>query len=563
MGFTTKKVQTHNTGIGYIKWATLFFLGMSCVLFAARAFEIEPIVNNAIQYIGTIYLNQEGNSANPAKITLSGANGNGYFDGTVKATTVNGITLSGTNIKGTIITGSTICLANDNTSATKCITNWPTVSAGGGASLWSTWTTASKIYYNLDNVGIWLVDPLYPLQVSGTIFANTLSGNKICLGGVCRIDWPTGGTIIGGDSVRSSWTNKIYYTSGNVGIGTNSPWYPLEISGDVKIQNTLLMGDIHFWKIYKDASDILNIEWFNALSNNRSGKDIYINWWYSWWNTNTVDGNVILANKQWNVGIGTATPSAKLHVAGSGIFDGNVGIGTTGPTAKLEVKDLLWNITLNPDHDGWMSTININAYSALSSGFKIGHAYFWGGFGFIQSNEPFLVYISNLSIPAFSISTGGNVGIGTATPTTTSKLAVNGTTLLSGDVSVKGSINMNSNYDILRYDNQRIGIGRYNAWWEIHIGQSLAVWWEYGWVLGTRQNDIEVWALYWNGSGNVGIGTATPTAKLEVNWAVKIWDDSTINIVSWGSCAGKAWTLIYKNNRFWMCSGSPALWSAL
>lgn len=39
-----------------------------------------------------------------------------------------------------------------------------------------------------------------------------------------------------------------------------------------------------------------------------------------------------------NVGIGTASPSGKLHVAGSLLTDGNVGLGTTTPSVRLDVN---------------------------------------------------------------------------------------------------------------------------------------------------------------------------------------------------------------------------------
>ncbi len=39
-----------------------------------------------------------------------------------------------------------------------------------------------------------------------------------------------------------------------------------------------------------------------------------------------------------NVGIGTTTPAAKLHVSGTGIILGNVGIGTTTPATRLHVS---------------------------------------------------------------------------------------------------------------------------------------------------------------------------------------------------------------------------------
>ena len=103
----------------------------------ARAFDIQPTATNAVQYIQSIFLTQDGDSNSSTQITLDGTNGNGTFVGSVGANTVIATTVNGTNINGTTITGSTICLAND-TSANKCRTNWPTASVGGGESLWST-----------------------------------------------------------------------------------------------------------------------------------------------------------------------------------------------------------------------------------------------------------------------------------------------------------------------------------------------------------------------------------------------------------------------------------------
>jgi hypothetical protein len=39
-----------------------------------------------------------------------------------------------------------------------------------------------------------------------------------------------------------------------------------------------------------------------------------------------------------NVGIGTSSPSQRLHVEGNGYFSGNVGIGTSSPAARLHVN---------------------------------------------------------------------------------------------------------------------------------------------------------------------------------------------------------------------------------
>ncbi len=38
-----------------------------------------------------------------------------------------------------------------------------------------------------------------------------------------------------------------------------------------------------------------------------------------------------------NVGIGTLTPSQRLHIAGNGYFTGNLGVGAAVPIEKLHV----------------------------------------------------------------------------------------------------------------------------------------------------------------------------------------------------------------------------------
>ena len=267
------------------------------------------------------------------------------------------------------------------------------------------------------------------------------------------------------------------------------------------------------------ASVINDLDRFSILSEYPIvfGKKIWVN---------ITENMRILANG--NIGIGTATPSAKLHVAGSGIFDGNVGIGTTGPTAKLEVKDLLWNITVSPNRDWLSSTININAYSAWSSGLEIGHGYFWGGFGFIKSNEPFLVYISKLNIPDFFISTGGNVGIGTAT--LTAKLEVN------WDIKIAST----------------------SAWlWTTKIYKS-------DWTEYTNTSTYSKCSCDTNRRTGSDCSYTTWTCYNQI--AEFLYDGSDKYVyytLEQGYACTTPWTIIYEARAFWWCSGwtkeSPAL----
>jgi hypothetical protein len=53
-----------------LKNLTVFFLGMSCILFAVQAFNITPDANNAIMFIKTIFLTSSGSNTSATGIIL-------------------------------------------------------------------------------------------------------------------------------------------------------------------------------------------------------------------------------------------------------------------------------------------------------------------------------------------------------------------------------------------------------------------------------------------------------------------------------------------------------------
>jgi hypothetical protein len=83
MAFTNKNLQSHKSGMTFLKGATFFFLGMSVVMVMTQAFEVIPSMKNTRQYIQDIIFTTDGYSSSATTVTIDGSGGNAYFAGTV------------------------------------------------------------------------------------------------------------------------------------------------------------------------------------------------------------------------------------------------------------------------------------------------------------------------------------------------------------------------------------------------------------------------------------------------------------------------------------------------
>jgi microcystin-dependent protein len=89
----------------------------------------------------------------------------------------------------------------------------------------SQWNTSTDdIYFNTGDVAIGTTSPgAYKLNVNGSINGTSVLVNGVAVASSTDTYWETAGT------------GKIYYNSGNVGIGVANPSYPLDVTGDVNI----------------------------------------------------------------------------------------------------------------------------------------------------------------------------------------------------------------------------------------------------------------------------------------------------------------------------------------
>jgi hypothetical protein len=97
------------------------------------------------------------------------------------------------------------------------------------------------------NVGIGTTTPSFRLDVQGG--AINASGG-LCMNGDCRTTWPSGG----GTSQWITSGSSIVYNDGNVGIGVSSPTSKLHVAGDGRVTGNFVV-DGNIAEKYQDVAE--------------------------------------------------------------------------------------------------------------------------------------------------------------------------------------------------------------------------------------------------------------------------------------------------------------------
>ena len=326
---------------------------------------------------------------------------------------------------------------------------------------------------------------------------------------------------------------------GSVGIGTNSPAAKLHVNGgdavisgrvaigtttihaDTQLQvngNIVLGKNENYKKFMFHTRPNENGDFLQITHDNQSG-----NWE---WNEG------IILKRGGNVGIGTTTPAAKLHVGGNAVIGGNVGIGINQPQAKLHVTGGDAVISGNVG----IGTTNPKIHLAIGD----------NDTGLQQQGDGQLAIYTN-NAERVRVNASGNVGIGTTDPK--AKLHVSGSGNVTGNLEVGGSLSFGSrNGQLLNLWSTDLGIGvQYNT---LYFRTSD----HFAWYKGGKHDDDPsklngaTRLMVIKSNGNVGIGTSDPTAKLHVSGAIRVED-----VRVWDGAAQYDLTWCQRDNEYYHC----------
>ena len=384
----------------------------------------------------------------------------------------------------------------------------------------------------------------------------TVSGGGITLGGTGRIqgiDTVTASTDaankayvdaqVGSADTLQEVTDNGATTTNSIGIGTTSPIGSLNISKDSTINGvsqaiTINSSSVNTKRMNLGYVPASNYAFIDAIN-------------YGINNTNQA---LSLQPNGGNVGIGTTSPTEKLHIrnssgtgsfirfedtGGSGVYiggrsnrmelyaggaermritpTGDVGIGTASPTARLNVKASGSTVDqIAVTHSG--NTVEIAQLGQSANGNS-------GGALLLKNNGGTdKIYLDAAGSSYFN---GGNVGIGTNSPSELLEVSsntgggsgtANPTTIRisdSGQGSAWDTSNSFTNLDFYSADSSGSGAGtkaRVGAIAENSTGAKIGLAFS-----TTNTTDGISEKLRINATGKVGIGTTNPSQKLEIN----------------------------------------------
>jgi hypothetical protein len=388
-----------------------------------------------------------------------------------------------------------------------------------------------------------------------------------------HVTFGTGGNVgIGFTSPQSAplATTKLSvngntYVGGTLGVGNTAPPVKFAVNNGVVRTST---AKTYSTFVHTNDTDDYRVGLATAVKGGATASDRYVSLEGASYRVSTDaftnEFDLVLNPIAGNVGIGTSTPTAKLDVQGtqgqlfsvtddlsgdifsvadiSGVpimnvnsngtsyFDGNVGIGTNSPSSLLTLNKATGEVGILLEGNG----TDVAKFKLASAG--VNHAV---QIGSVSNNE---VQFHTANSEKMRLAANGNVGIGVTSPA--SKLTIDAPV---GDFA-NGANAISLNYDGgSSPDDVGGGIVFSQRWWSASAGQQVT-----GGIFGikngangtyggglafyTQPNGASNMAQHMviRDTGNVGIGTTNPGAKLEIEGDATADDTAQLIVASGG-----------------------------
>lgn len=397
---------------------------------------------------------------------------------------------------GTNLSGGTLALSSGTATGTgSSAIEFKTATAGGSGTTDNAPTTKMTVLGN-GNVGIGTTSPNFPLEVngdirtSGKVYINRGDGNNSFIDGSgnnLRLSSVGGaGSIVFATTNSTTERMRIDGATGNVGIGTTNPTFKLDVNNGTSY-NALKIS----------AGNNSGTDGLMRLSHFSTGQNHDVSW----------DQNDLKFTPYRNT-----------------IFSaGNIGLGTTSPLAKLHVNDGV-NINLLLGSQGGTAGIkSVNDANSSRQGFVLDSSK-----SYFQINGTNQMVLDGTGLGIGTTTPGGPLDVQGSSASMITRTTSAGSGQLSAvQVGISGNSAVTGTGSSLLFfaDNTaavKQFIGRISSIWETATAGSESSAMTFNVRPNNADTNATTEAMRITSTSRVGIGTTAPIGRLHVSSGVSV-----------------------------------------